>query len=103
MPAMVFASHARNPCELRESSMPAEAPREQRVCTRSAPACGEQAGRPLLLPKLANARRMDAGDTFAEYREMTKRKVLDPSARNAGRMTTRAADRASASSETGVA
>src|SRR5215469_6302578 len=33
MPAMVFASHARNPCELRESSMPAEAPREQRVCT----------------------------------------------------------------------
>jgi len=46
---------------------------------------------------------MDAGDTFAEYREMTKRKVLDPSARNAGRMTTRAADRASASSQTGVA
>src|SRR6516162_3285058 len=56
MPAMVFASHARNPCELRDSSMPAEAPGEQRVCTRSAPACGGQA-RPLLLPKLANVLR----------------------------------------------
>src|SRR5215467_486786 len=73
MPAMVFASHARNPCELRESSMPVEAPREQRVCIRSAPASGEQAGRPRLLPKLANARRMDVGDTFVEYREMFRK------------------------------
>jgi len=71
MPAMVFASHARNPCELRESSMPAEAPREQRVCTRSAPACGRQAMR-LLYSSLMLVG-MDASDTFTEYREMFRK------------------------------